>query len=646
MALEFQLPPKGFQSYLDGILPLDQAVVAGAFSVSMQQVRNIGQVDLQSWSQVVASLETNYGLTLTNGTDVPTDGFIANQALRKTALGSGPYGTYTMSDAIGAMSGLPYPYEQIYNGIKELETTKLTNIYQELYLAVKWEQASPTVTVTKTTYAVQNGDTGSPDFDPLYDYYYTITNATWAGFAGGGYGRGTAPAPTGIITGGSGATVTTTIETDPNNVPGGYGQVLTVTLNSAGSPVLYSSGNLSPTPSSPPATPVELQAPPTATLAVQVNGSKATGGTNTAYGTAGWSGMNTVVDAYVTQSQDEIEDIQNFSDGNFEKANVLNTNWNITGTALKIEQRCRYIAIPPVAAPYDRFLSNYPQALYVFTDTIPEIAQDTKPHGGAQTMENIVDYCSVGGQSLVNMMRQERNQARLKEVGIELDNNIPNTLEDELEKLLISNGTVPLAVDGVPSPAGIFTLPAFSKTEECENPDGGEDVGPGGGEEIAPIPTNYFDPNLPGLRTTTEPGLTPEVIPGGIEPILEAEYLGPFDDGLGGPGLNSDIPAGLPITNPVDTVVVISNVPPVGTGDPVIGTNIQGPDGPLDTNLDDPLTGITLPPNTNLYPNPISPVLDPNLDNKFTNSTLLPSSYPIADAIDKVIECNCDCWVM
>lgn len=587
MALDFQLPPQGFQSYLNGILPLDQAVVAGAFSVSMQQVRNISQVDLERWAQVVASIETNYGLNLTNGTDVPTDSFIVNQALRRTALGSGPYGTYTMSDALGAMSGLPYPYEQIYTGIKELQTDTLTSIYQNIYLAVKWEQAT-------LSFTLGNSSPSNWFIDSI-----SINNP------GGGYGREGSATPT--ISLPYGASASCTIGTDPNDLST-YGKLTSVTLISGGSH--SNDGGWYATVDAPPG--------------------------------SGWPGMNAIIDNYVQAAQNEIEAIQNASDSNFEKAKVLNTNWNITGTALKIEQRCRYIAMPPVPAPYDRFLTNYPTALYVFADTIPEIAQDTGPHGGAQTLENIVDYCTVGGQSLVNMMRQERNQARLKEVGIELDNNIPNTLQEELEKLLAANGTAPLAVEGVPSPVGDYTLPAFPSTQECVTPDGGENVGPGGGPTIAPIPDTYYDPNLPGLRTTTTPGLIPTTTTGNITPILIVTNAGPFDDGLGGPGINSDIPAGLPVGDPVTTVVVNTNVPPVGTGLPVTPTNIQGIDGPL---VPDGIpTG--LPPNTNLYPSPIPPVLTPNLDSKYNNSTLLPSSYPIADAIDKVIECNCDCWVM
>lgn len=460
--LNFQIPKQGYDSYLYGIIPDDQAVLAGAFSVSMQQIRNIDNINLPDFAKVAFSMESTVGLPLTGGTDIPTDTPLSTVAKIKTALGSGVYGTYTMSNFLGAMSGLPYPWQSIYEKILELQTIKLINIYQELYLAVKWAQANPDVTVIKETYAVQNGNTGGSNPQPLYDYYYTITSATWTGTAGGGYGRGNAPAPTGIITGGSGATVITTIDNNPNNVPGTYGQVITVALSSAGSAVMYSSGNLSPNPTTPPATPVQLQAPPTDILPVQGNGNKATGGMNTPFNTNGWLVMNSVVQNYINQSNDEIQAITTSSAQNFVASNVLNTLWNITGIALKHEQRARYIAIPPVDVPYDNRASDYPTALIVFVDSLPNLAKQTLPHMAVQTLEHISDLRIVGGQSIIAMMRQERNQDRLAEIGIELDNNLNDDLDEPLKEQLLVNGTLCGAVEGVESENGcIYTLPAW-----------------------------------------------------------------------------------------------------------------------------------------------------------------------------------------
>ena len=115
--LNFQVLSKGFGSYLNGILPDNVAVSAGAFSATMQQVKNIQNTQFERFAQVASSIETTVGLTLVNGTTVPTNQTLADSCLTLTALGSGPNGTYTMSDFFGSMSGLPYMWKTIYNSI-------------------------------------------------------------------------------------------------------------------------------------------------------------------------------------------------------------------------------------------------------------------------------------------------------------------------------------------------------------------------------------------------------------------------------------------------------------------------------------------------------------------------------------------------
>ena len=46
----------------------------------------------------------------------------------------------------------------------------------------------------------------------------------------------------------------------------------------------------------------------------------------------------------------------------------------------------------------------------------------------AQTLEAISNLINVTGQSIVGMMRENRNQTRLNLVGIPLDNNIPDNV--------------------------------------------------------------------------------------------------------------------------------------------------------------------------------------------------------------------------
>ena len=109
--LNFQIPQQGYDSYLYGIIPDDQAVLAGAFSTSMQQIRNLDKISIEDFAKVAFSIESTVGLPLTAGTDIPTDTPLSTAAKIKTALGSGIYGTFTMSNFYGAMSGLPYPWQ-------------------------------------------------------------------------------------------------------------------------------------------------------------------------------------------------------------------------------------------------------------------------------------------------------------------------------------------------------------------------------------------------------------------------------------------------------------------------------------------------------------------------------------------------------
>jgi hypothetical protein len=632
--LNFQLPAKGFDSYTVGILPFDQGILAGAFSTSMQQIRNIQSVDIQQFAQVAYSIENMAGLPFTAGTDIPTDLALATFAKSQTALGSGVYGTFTNSNFFGCMSGLPYPLKAIYEGIKQLETDKLKTIYQQIYWTVTAKQAIGTVQRTLT--AVPQP---SPSTD--YDYYFQITGVTLTGF-GGGYGRGGALAPLVSISGGSGATAICTIDTNPNNVPGTFGQVLTLTLTSAGSNVLYDSGPSS-TPTDPGLT-VTFECPPDEILSYPYT----TGGSNGV--SINWTDINDyITDILVRDSNNEILAIKNANASNFRAANILDTNWNITGTALKQEQRARYNFAPPVPIPYDRWLTVAPVSLYVFVDSIPDLSKKTLPHMAAQTLEHISNIRNTGGQSVIGMMRQERNQDRLSRIGIELDNNIPDNLTEQQQQMLITNGTLPGAVDGVPGLAGIYTLPAWPSTESVVsgNPCD-DDVSTVPSE---PEPVAVFDPNLQILLAVDE---TTE---GNISAILDNTCLGPFGDGTGPVIIGvSELPPGLPppqsACGDVDTseleftpctdnnglipTVIVNPIVPIGELVPLEPT----PEGIIPGGITP--GGIT-PNGINLQP-PVS-ILPINLDTAYTGTTLIPSTYNVPDAIDKVIECNCDCWV-
>lgn len=395
--LSIQPLPMGFGSYLDNILPENVAVAAGAFSAAMQQVKNIRTVPIEKFAQVVGNIESTKDLPLIGGTNVPVNTTLASAGTSLIALGSGPNGTYTMSNLFGAMSGLPYPWAKIESNVKSLQTSALTSIYRELFLAATWERA--TASVQYTTYTDGFGTT-----------YYHVTGVTLTD-AGGGYGRGGAAAPAVTMTGGS---CTTTIGTDDTNAgsngSGTFGRV--ISLN-------FTSGS-------------DITTVPTISID---------------YPPGGTSFPDSIVQDYIDAANAEILSIRN---NNINGSKILNDYYNQTGTALRIEQQSRQLCYAPVPEPKDSTLSQFPSTLYAFIDAIPTYAMNTLPHMFAQTLEAICDKTLIGGQSIIGMMRQERNQARLLEAGIQLDNNISGDIDPISTKILIANGVLTTAQGTTP----------------------------------------------------------------------------------------------------------------------------------------------------------------------------------------------------
>lgn len=645
----FQPPPSGYGSYLKGILPDDLAVAAGSFAAAIQQVINVKEADFEKFSQVAASIEvTNTNLPLINGTDVPVNLQKTAENTIINALGSGPHGTYTASDFFGCMSGLPYNWRELQNNILAGQTTKLTNIYQELFLAVTWEGAVVDVILETRT-------VGTPPS--------TYTEYRCAGFSvtskGGGYGRGAAPNP--IITasnGGSGLGIVGRSPPGAQSVGGGtYGRINSCTLTSAGSWQL-----------SPP-TVTSIQYPPTATLPVQSSGAKSTGGSNTGYLTVGWpSPMNSVTQQYIDQANTEIRYIAATKSG---IVKTLNAIYNYNGKQLEIEQRCRYKALDPVPIPRDRFLSSYPTSISSFVDAISTYAQSTRPHMYAQTLEAISDLKNVCGQSAVGLMRQERNVERLQKINVSVENNIPGKIETELEKPLIANGTLPVGrkgsgieVTGVNGnnndPITTYTAPS-TLVQQLAAP---TTIAPPAGAPpntniVAPKPRGYFSPKRNRFIKSkkirpligSELGSVGKILSiQNISPNKNINLLGPSGDGTGPPRpilpiapidpgtLQGGVSIGFPslLNNPLNSVefepiVVLS-----------VGAEATDPEGDedqevLDDGSPDFPGSLAGSPDTNFLP--------PQLNTAYTSSVLLPSTLSVDEAIDEVIKCNCDCWV-
>lgn len=314
--VNLQILPEGFGSYLVGILPSDIATAAGAFSATMQQVKNIRKINIEKFAQVVTSLETIEGLPLTNGTNIPTDAAEAQAALSLVALGTGTNNLYTFSDFFGCMSGLPYDWANLQTAISNMPTGNLSTIYSNLYAATQ-------------------------------------------------------------------------------------------------GPAL---------------------------------------------------GLNAAVQDQIDLVNDEIALLRTTHPG---QASELNDLYSATATQLASEQLARDTGLQVVPSPRisgkNGDLFPYPLMIYSFTDLLPNYAILTAPNLAAQNLEAISDLNLIAGQSIVAAMRAERNQVRLSEVGIALDDNIPdvtpgvNTGVNTVNSP--PNSSVAAVLAGVPGPdIGIGTL--------------------------------------------------------------------------------------------------------------------------------------------------------------------------------------------
>jgi hypothetical protein len=128
---------RNWGDYLVGILPGTLPIACGAFMMTMNQIKNIRQMEWEKLSQVVSNLEvTNKGLNLVDGqSGVPGSVQLAQDAIDRVALGSGIAGAYRQCDFFGAMAGIPYLdwYNRVQELLIKLSTPQLQNIYTQLY---------------------------------------------------------------------------------------------------------------------------------------------------------------------------------------------------------------------------------------------------------------------------------------------------------------------------------------------------------------------------------------------------------------------------------------------------------------------------------------------------------------------------------
>ena len=146
--LSDQLKKMNYGTRLIGMIPDQIAIPADAFSASMMQIKNIKNMNIEKFSQVVTNLElATTSLTQVNGTGgTPADSAAMTSALSSIATGSGTNGIYRTVDFFGAMSGLPYDFKKISDSIKAMQSTALATTYNSIKTLLSSAPVSPATT--------------------------------------------------------------------------------------------------------------------------------------------------------------------------------------------------------------------------------------------------------------------------------------------------------------------------------------------------------------------------------------------------------------------------------------------------------------------------------------------------------------------
>jgi hypothetical protein len=420
--------------YLEGILPNDLVIACGAFMMTMNQIKNIRQMDFEKVSQVIANLEvTNKDLPLINDANSsPINLKLANDTTAMIALGSGNSGSYRLCDFLGSMSGYPYRdyYENAISLLNQISTPALQNVYEKIKqksLFNNWALISegkgwPNPTINP-----------SPTWGPEYAYNIFVTNAD-----------------------ANAGSTSITIDLDLSGI-------LTATKQIA----FTSDGTVAYTVSS-----------------SSFDGQMTTVTFSPALATAISANTRVYIaeSTYNTEVQDLIDaanlEILRINGENSTGVSRLNYYWNQIGKQLFIEQRSIPYAIPNNEDIYlDRSKSDFD----TFIQSIQQYAEDTQYCGASPILESICDITTLGGQSIIAMMRETRNAHRLANTFGEVDDAIPNELNPQAASAVISSVDSTGAITAITVTYGGYGYDAANPPQVYIGPFGGVFGGSGYG---------------------------------------------------------------------------------------------------------------------------------------------------------------------
>lgn len=100
-----------FYQGLAVVIPPDQALASKVIASSLGQVKNILSLKLPAFAAAVSATETNSGLPDITSLTTPVPANVSSSLNTMLATGSGPNGTLTLFDFMGATAGVPYTAE-------------------------------------------------------------------------------------------------------------------------------------------------------------------------------------------------------------------------------------------------------------------------------------------------------------------------------------------------------------------------------------------------------------------------------------------------------------------------------------------------------------------------------------------------------
>lgn len=156
------------------------------------------------------------------------------------------------------------------------------------------------------------------------------------------------------------------------------------------------------------------------------------------------AGPYTSLQGLIDNANTEIAAIMN---ANPTDAAYLNTLWDDLGTQLQkeIDLRSSTISVDTVGSLTD---------IYAFVDSINQYATETQPEMSVDVLEKISDTTTVGGRSIIGLMREIRNAQRVMLAGGILDNDI----NDKLSITFVNNLGIP-KVTGAAIPGSLAGSP-------------------------------------------------------------------------------------------------------------------------------------------------------------------------------------------